>query len=71
MEIEVKVTLANLEDIQGQLAKLVEGARERIETGEGEPEDGQPEPEPEVECATVKIDGVEHKVMGPVDPDRA
>ena len=73
MELEVKVTLANLGDIEGQLAKLVEAARERLEAGEGEPEDGEPETEqePEVESATVEIDGVEHRVMGPVDPDRA
>ena len=69
MEIQVKVTLANMEEVEGQLAKLIASARDRIEAGE----DGEPEPEePEVECSTVEIDGVKHKVLGSVeDPDRA
>ena len=48
MEIEVKVTLKNIEEIEAEVAKMLEGARAKIASGEIEvEEDTEPESEDE------------------------
>ena len=63
--IEVTVTLKNLSELEAELAKMFEEARAKMASGEIEPEPEPEQPEePEIECATILIDGVEHKVLG-------